>query len=76
MKTLTLLVILTLALLLAGCTGQRYGTYARPGVPVAPTNIPGEAGAVSQDVADVAVLEQDVGLEELEGLDQDLDLGL
>ena len=77
MKTLTLLVVLTLALLLVGCTGQRYGTSgARPGVPVAPSGIPGEAGDVSQDVAGVAALEQELGLEELEGLDQDLDLGL
>lgn len=75
MKTLTALVILTLALLVIGCA-PRYQTVARHGVPVAPSGIPGEAGVVSQDVAGVNALEQELGLEELEGLDQDLDLGL
>ncbi len=75
MKTLTLFVFLALALLIVGCAAPRAGV--RPGVPVTqPTSIPGEAGAVSRDVAGVNALEQELGLEELEGLDQDLDLGL
>ena len=75
MKTLTLFVILALALLVAGCA-TRYNAGMRPAYPVAPSGIPGEAGAVSQDVAGVASLEQELQSDELEGLDQDLDLGL
>ena len=74
MKTLTLFVILALALLIAGC-GARTGTY-KPAALVQPSAIPGEAGVVSQDVAGITSLEEELGFEDLEGLDQDLDLGL
>ena len=74
MKALTLLVILALVLLVAGC-GVKTGTY-RPAAPVQPQAIPGVAGDVSQDVAGIASLEEELGFEDLEGLDQDLDLGL
>ena len=74
MKALTLFVILALALLITGC-GVRTGTY-RPAIPVQPSAIPGDAGDVSQDVAEITSLEEELGFEDLEGLDQDLDLGL
>ncbi len=74
MKTLTLLAVLAIVLLVAGCA-PRTGSY-RPVAPVQPADIPGEAGDVSQDVAEIASLEQELGLNDLEGLDQELDLGL
>lgn len=74
MKALTLFVILALALLISGC-GARTGTY-RPVALVQQSAIPGDAGDVSQDVAEITSLEEELGFEDLEGLDQDLDLGL
>ena len=74
MKALNLLAILAIVLLVAGCAA-RTGTY-RPAMPVQPSAIPGEAGDVSQDVAGVTSLEEELDLNDLEGLDQELDLGL
>lgn len=73
MKALTLFTVLALVLLIVGCT-PRY--EPRPGVAAGTAAIPGEAGVVSQDVSSVDSLDKELGVDELEELDQDLDLGL
>lgn len=75
-----LLVFATL-LLVVGCAGPRpsYGTRQLGGAPAPPTTAPAQADdvqVITADVGEVASLDQELALDELESIEKDLDLGL
>ncbi len=79
MKTITILLIFASVLLLVGCAVPRAG-YPSERLPVAPAAAPAPAvddvAVITEDVGQVADLDEELGLDELEGIDKDLDLGL
>ena len=75
MKILTTLLIFASILLIVGCAAPEPSTKELPTQATEPTQVD-EVDVISEDVTDVASLEDELGLDELEGIDEDLDLGL
>jgi PBP1b-binding outer membrane lipoprotein LpoB len=75
--TIMLFVFASILLLIAGCSSPKtaYGTEKLPTAPTESSQVD-DIQVIEGEVGEVANLDSDIGLDDLEGLDKDLDLGL